>query len=136
MKRIYLAGLLVVLLSGCSSSGAFLASNQTNVELGEANYTIVATGVHGEAEAGYILGLSYSSGFIANTFALARVSGTDKLYSDALDNLWENYESNHGAIGDKKLALTNVRYDAEILNLLLYTGTKITVRADIVEFNE
>lgn len=136
MKRIYLAGLLVVLLSGCSSSGAFLASNQTNVELGEANYTIVATGVHGEAESGYILGLSYSSGFIANTFALARVSGTDKLYSDALDNLWENYESNHGAIGDKKLALTNVRYDAEILNLILYTGTKITVRADIVEFNE
>lgn len=136
MKRIYLAGLLVVILSGCSSSGAFLASNQTNVELGEANYTIVATGVHGEAESGYILGLSYSSGFIANTFALARVSGTDKLYSDALDNLWENYESNHGAIGDKKLALTNVRYDAEILNLILYTGTKITVRADIVEFNE
>lgn len=135
MKRIYLASLLVIILSGCSSSGAFLAINQTSVELGEANYTIVETGVHGEAEAGYILGLSYSSGFIANTFALARVSGTDKLYSDALDNLWENYESNHGAIGDKKLALTNVRYDAEILNLLLYTGTKITVRADIVEFN-
>lgn len=135
MKRIYLASLLVIILSGCSSSGAFLAINQTSVELGEANYTIVETGVHGEAEAGYILGLSYSSGFIANTFALARVSGTDKLYSDALDNLWENYESNHGSIGDKKLALTNVRYDAEILNLLLYTGTKITVRADIVEFN-
>lgn len=134
MKRIYLTSLLVIILSGCSSSGAFLAVNQTNVELGEANYTIVATGVHGEAEAGYILGLSYSSGFIANTFALARVSGTDKLYSDALDNLWENYESSHGAIDDKKLALTNVRYDAEILNLLLYTGTKITVRADIVEF--
>ncbi len=135
MKRIYLTSLMVIILSGCSSSGAFLAINQTSVELGEANYTIVETGVHGEAEAGYILGLSYSSGFIANTFALARVSGTDKLYSDALDNLWENYESNHGAIGDKKLALTNVRYDAEILNLLLYTGTKITVRADIVEFN-
>lgn len=135
MKRIYLTGLLLIILSGCSSSGAFLAVNQTSVELGEANYTIVATGVHGEAEAGYIIGLSYSSGFIANTFALARVSGTDKLYSDALDNLWENYESSHGAIGDKKLALTNVRYDAQILNLLLYTGTKITVRADIVEFN-
>lgn len=62
------------------------------VELCEANFTVIANGVQGKAEAGYILGFSYSSGFIANTFAIARVSGIDKLYSDTLDNLWKNFE--------------------------------------------
>lgn len=134
MKKIYLILALALTVTGCTSSGAFLSVNQTNVELGEGNYSLTATGVSGQAEADYIIGLSYSSGFMANTIALARVSGSDKLYADALDNLWQSYESNHGAISDKKLALTNVRYDADIVNLILYTKVKITVRADIVEF--
>ena len=135
MKRIYLLSLLTILTVSCTNSGAFLATNQTNVELGEGNYTLTATGISGEAESAYILGLSYSSGFVANTIAIARVSGSEKLYSEALDNLWLNYEKNHGAISDKKLALTNVRYDADILNLLVYSKVKITVRADIIELN-
>jgi hypothetical protein len=56
------------------------------------------------------------------------------LYAEALQNLWNNYEANHGAMGDKKLALTNVRYDTDMLNLILYTKVKVIVRADIVEF--
>ncbi|HKL20080.1 MAG TPA: DUF6567 family protein [Halalkalibaculum sp.] len=134
MKKIYLVFALALILSGCTSSGAFLSVNQTNVELGEGNYSLTATGVSGQAEAEYIIGLSYSSGFMANTIALARVGGSEKLYADALDNLWQNYESNHGAISDKKLALSNLRYDADIINLILYTKVKITVRADIIEF--
>lgn len=125
---------LAFTVAGCTSSGAFIAVNQTNVELGEGNYSLTATGVEGQAEAAYILGLSYSSGVAANTLALARVSGSEKLYADALDDLWQSYESNHGAINDKKLALANVRYDADIINLILYTKVTLTVRADIVEF--
>lgn len=135
MKNYYLVLLLAFVFTGCTNSGAFLSVNQTNVELGEGNYSLTATGVEGHAEADYIIGLSYSSGFTANTIALARVGGSEKLYADALDNLWQNYESNHGAITDKKLALTNVRYDADIVNLILYTKVKVTVRADIIEFN-
>lgn len=134
MKNFYLFFALAFLFAGCTNSGAFLSVNQTNVELGEGNYSLTATGVEGQAQAAYIIGLSYSSGFIANTVALVRVSGSEKLYADALDNLWQNYESNHGAISDKKLALTNIRYDTDIVNLILYTQVKITVRADIIEF--
>ena len=134
MHKAYLFFALAFVFAGCTNSGAFLSVNQTNVELGEGNYSLTATGIEGQAEAEYILGLSYSSGFMANTIALARIDGSEKLYADALDNLWLNYESNHGAISDKKLALINVRYDSDIVNLILYTQVKITVRADILEF--
>ncbi|NGP76556.1 hypothetical protein G3570_07925 [Balneolaceae bacterium YR4-1] len=134
MKNILIILAFALTLAGCTSSGAFISFNQTNVELGEGNYSLTATGVEGQSEAAYILGLSYSNGVTANTLALARVSGSEKLYADALDDLWQTYESNHGAITDKKLALTNVRYDSDIINLILYTKVTLTVRADIVEF--
>lgn len=124
----------MILLTGCSTSGAFLSANQTIVNLNDGNYSVTATNVTGEADAGYLLGLSYSIGFATNTFALARVRGTGKLYAEALADLWSNYEKNNGMVQDQKLALTNVRYDTDILNLFLYTKVKITVRADIVEF--
>lgn len=126
--------LLATLLTACTSSGAFLSSNQTLVNLNEGNYTLTATNITGEAEAAYLLGLSYSTGFIANTFALARVEGTGMLYTEALEDLWENYENDFGMSKDRKLALANVRYDSDILNLFLYTKVKIMIRADIVEF--
>jgi len=136
MKRLFLASLWAVLIiSGCTSSGAFVATNQTIVNLNEGNYTLTATNVSGESEAGYILGVSYSSGFLANTLAIARVEGTGMLYAEALEDLWNNYEMNHGSVGDKKLALANVRYDADMLNFILYTKVKVIVRADIVEFD-
>jgi len=112
----------------------FLALNQTQVQLSNPNYRIVATNVQGEAKAGYLFGVSYSSGAAAQTAALARVSGTGSIYKEALENLWENYERKHGSVEGKKLALVNVRYDSDILNLLIYTEVRIIVRADIIEF--
>lgn len=136
MKRFLLMAMgIVIIATGCTSSGAFISANQTIVNLNDGNYSLTATNVTGESEAGYILGVSYSSGPLANTLALARVSGTGMLYAEALQDLWNNYEANHGSIGDKKLALANVRYDADMLNLILYTKVKVTVRADIVEFD-
>ncbi|GAA5520232.1 hypothetical protein Asal01_00163 [Fodinibius salicampi] len=123
-----------MLLTACTSSGAFLSANQTIVNLNEGNYALSATNVAGEAESAYLLGLSYSTGFTASTLAIARVEGTGMLYAEALENLWENYENEYGAISGQKLALTNVRYDTDILNLVLYTKVKVMVRADIVEF--
>jgi len=135
MRQILILSILgALLLTGCTNSGAFLAANQTIVNLEEGNYSIAVTNVMGEAQAGYILGLSYSTGLTANTLALARVEGTDKLYADALENLWSNYEDEYGEIEDGSFALVNVRYDSDILNLVLYTQVKVTVRADIVEF--
>jgi len=124
----------VIFLSSCTNAGMFLALNQTQVQLSNPNYRIVATNVQGEAKAGYLFGVSYSSGAAAQTAALARVSGTGSIYKEALENLWENYERKHGSVEGKKLALVNVRYDSDILNLLIYTEVRIIVRADIIEF--
>lgn len=130
-----LAVVVAIFVTGCTSSGAFLSANQTVVTLEEGNYSITATNVSGEAEASYILGLSYSTGFAANTVAIARVGGTGKLYAEALENLWINYEKNNGMTSQHKLALANVRYDSDIINLFLFTKVTISVRADIVEFH-
>ncbi len=127
--------LTALIVTGCSSSGAFLSANQTIVNLEEGNYTIAATNVMGESESAYIIGLSYSTGLTATTFAIARVEGTGMLYAEALEDLWSNYEAAHGSARNQKLALANVRYDTDILNLVFYTKVKIIVRADIVKFD-
>ncbi|MEX0646344.1 MAG: DUF6567 family protein [Balneolaceae bacterium] len=123
-----------ILFLGCSNTGAFISGNQTIVNLNEGNYSIAETNITGESSAGYVFGLSYSTGFMASTFAIARVEGSGMLYAEALEDLWENYESAHGPVSNQQLALTNVRYDTDILNLFVYTKVKITVRADVVEF--
>ena len=55
----------------CSNNGMFLGMNQTNVELSDANYEIVATNLVGKSQAGYLLGFSWSFGYSAQTLALA-----------------------------------------------------------------
>jgi len=127
--------ILAVVLTGCSNTGAFLSANQTIVNLNEGNYTIHATNVTGEASSGYIFGVSYSTGLAASSFAIARVSGTGMLYAEALEDLWTSFEEEYGTVGDQRLALANVRYDSDILNLVVYSQIKITVRADIIEFD-
>ncbi len=122
------------ILSGCSNTGAFLSANQTIVNLNEGNYTIAATNVTGESESASVFGVSYSTGLMAGTFAIARVEGTGMLYAEALENLWLNYEAANGTARNQKLALANIRYDSDILNLVVYTKVKVIVRADIIEF--
>ncbi len=125
----------VVLLSGCTSTGAFLAGNQTLVNLNEGNFILSETNITGESEAAYIFGLSYSSGLMASTVAIARVEGSGMLYAEALNDLWNNYEAINGPVNNQKLALANVRYDTDILNLFFYTKVRLIVRADVIEFN-
>jgi hypothetical protein len=108
----------------------------TDVQLKEANYEIVATDVHGSATAGYLLGVSGGLGPTTSAFAVARVSGDGHLYQAALANLWANVESEYGVVKGNDLALINVRYDVDALNLLVYTQPTLTVRADVIEFTE
>ena len=127
--------LAAFIFTGCSNTGAFLSANQTIVNLEDGNYTIAATNVMGESTSAHIVGLSYSTGLTAVTLALARVDGTGMLYAEALENLWINFEMSGEEVEGQKLALTNIRYDSDILNLVLYTKVKVTVRADIVRFD-
>lgn len=135
MRKLILPALLVsILLAGCTNTGAFLSGNQTILNLNEGNYSISATNITGESEAAYVFGLSYSSGLMASTIAIARVEGSGQMYAEALENLWSNYESTHGPVSNQKLALANVRYDTDILNLFFYSKVRLIVRADVVEF--
>jgi len=125
-----------IVLTGCATGGMFLSGNVTDVQLNKSNFKIVARDISGEAQAGYLFGASMSVGMTTNTFALIRIAGSGLLYKEALQNLWKNYEAANGAIEGKKVALVNVRYDAEALNLFVYTQPRIIVRADVVEFTE
>ena len=125
-----------LLLAGCINSGAFYAASMTQVELREANYRIVATNVSGQSEAGYLLGFSGSQGGFATTFAFLRVEGDGLLYKAAIEDLWANFEADHGSVGNRRLALVNVQFDADASNFLgLYSKSLVSVRADVVEFN-
>ena len=136
--RIPLAlALAAIMLTGCINSGAFFATNVTNVELGNGPYQVVASNVTGQAEAGYLLGLSGSQGGFATTFALLRVEGDGLLYKAAVENLWTNFEAGNGAVEGRRLALVNVHFDADAANYLgLYTKSVVSVRADVVEFGQ
>jgi len=126
----------VVYFTSCTTGGSFLAHNVTNVELSEPNFDIVAKNLEGYSKASYLLGLTYSSGNIANTFALVRIGGTAKLYDDAIQNVWEKYKEKYGDTEGKKLALVNIRIDNDMLNLFVYTQTELYITADVVEFED
>ena len=136
MKKLLIPALfIIVLITGCSNTGAFLSANQTVVNLEDDNYTVQATNVTGESSAGYLIGLSYSNGLIANSIALARVHGNGTIYAEAINDLWDSYEDEHGRVEGKGVALTNIRYDSKTINLLLYTQVNVVVRADVVRFD-
>ncbi len=136
----FLFGLSVVLttLVGCASAGRFSSTNLTNVELSESNFRVVATNVYGEASADYLLGYSFAQFGEMQTIALIPLGGDRLLYKVALENLWRNFEQTDGNnIKGRSLALVNVRFDSDALNVLVfYTRPKISVRADVIEFVE
>jgi hypothetical protein len=137
-KRFYL--LLPVaflfLLAGCANTGMYIAQNVTMVELSEPNYQIVATNISGESQAAYLLGFSYSLGAVTESVALIKIAGSGMLYQEALENLWQNFQKTNGTVVGRKLALINMRYDADTANWLLYTKAQLSIRADVIEFGE
>ena len=133
---VVLAILAAAFASGCASVGQFNAGNVTAVELAEPNYEIVATGVSGQAKASYLIGISVSNGENSGSMALFRVGGTGQLYKEAMEDLWAAFEAKHGPVEGRRLALANVRYDANTTNLLLYSDLELSIRADIIEFTE
>jgi len=129
--------LLSFIVTSCSTSGAFRSANLTEVQLTEANYEVVATNITGEATAGYLFGASSGIGSQQmQTFALARVSGSGEIYGEAIEDLWQNFRRENDAVEGRNLALINVRYDTDALNLFLFTRPKVSVRADVIEFKE
>jgi hypothetical protein len=100
MERLSLVALVAIALSvsGCVSTGSFNTVNETQVQLARDNYRIVATNVSGEADAGYLFGFSASGRERPTTVALFRVDGEPMLMKQALENLWANFEDQHGTV--------------------------------------
>ena len=127
----------VLMFSGCATTGIFPSANLTNVELSENNFNIIAKNVSGEASAEYLLGFSGGLGAEMRTLALIRINGDGFLFRTALAELWKNFEDQHGSVEGRHLALVNVRYDFDGMNVLgLYTKPTVSIRADVVEFVE
>lgn len=127
---------VIFVSNGCASTGFLNSTNLTEVELAQENYRIVATGVRGAATAGYLLGVSAALGPEMQTFALVRVSGEGALYGEAMADLWDHFEEDYGDVGNRSLALVNIRYDSDALNLIVYTRPTVYIQADVVEFVE
>lgn len=136
MNHNLLFGLLVFsfIISGCGNSGAFIASNSTEVQLSEGNYHIVAKNVTGSAKSAFILGGSHSWGIATQSFGLIPLEGSKTLYKDAREALWTTFEEEYTSVEGKKLALVNIQYDAATTNYILYTHAEITITADVIEF--
>ena len=83
--------------------------------------------ITGESESAYVFGLSYSTGLMATSFAIARVEGSGQLYADALENLWANFESEYGSVTNQKLAL-------QLLHTPISPCCRIISRPLIIEF--
>lgn len=134
--RVFLVVSLAAQLAGCATSGVFPAATVTQVALQEDNYALVATNVEGEATAAYIFGVSASLFTEMRTVALFRIEGTGYLYAEALEDFWRNFEAAHGTAEGRSLALVNVRYDSDALNLIVYTRPRVVIRADVIEFED
>lgn len=123
-----------VFLGGCGSTGLTASGHVTNVQLSGPNFRIVATNVSGEASSKAILGVSYGLGMTTTQLALIPLSPDRLLYKTAMKNLWSGFETSNGPVASRKLALINVRYDSESLNLFLYTKVTTVIVADVIEF--
>jgi len=131
-----LLAIMGTLTLNCANSGMFLASNVTTVELAEPNYRILTKNVSGESSVSYVLGVSYSLGSVTESIGLIKAGGTGQIYAEAMNDLWKNVEASIGGIKDRKIAFINVRYDADLLNLFVYTKAKVVIRADVIQFIE
>ena len=128
------AFVIAILMSSCASSGLTASSHVTNVQLTNANFKVVAINVTGEASSEAIIGVSYGVGLATTQLSLIPLTDERMLYKNAIRNLWADFETKNGPTGNRKLALVNVRYDSEALNLFLYTKVTTAIVADIVEF--
>lgn len=124
------------LITSCASSGVLTSAYITNVELSKANYKIVTTSIMGEATARYLFGASFGIGMYTQTMALIPLSKDRQLYKLAMQDLWKNFEAKYGSPVGRKLALVNIRYDSESLNVILYTQPRVTLIADVIEFTD
>jgi hypothetical protein len=105
--------------TGCvASKGEFRQATGTQVALDSNNYKIVKAGVRGESTGFKLLGL---------------ISIAAPSYADAKAALYQNTGEN---LTGRSIALANQTEDTSGINLLIFQIPKVTITADVVEFND
>ncbi len=119
MRKLVLPAVVctLMLLVGCSSTGSMPQSTGTNVSLAGNNYKVLKAGAKGTSSGFYLLGI---------------IPIVSPDYAEAKADL---YESVGVSLEGRAIALANQTQDRSFLYLILFSIPKITVTADIVEFN-
>jgi len=108
-----------LLLPGCASKGEFRGqATGTAVNLAGSNYKVIKVGVTGQ-----------SSGF--NLLGIIPLSSPN--YAEAKASL---YKSVGEPLTGRSVALANQTEDRSSLYLILFSIPKVTITADVVEFND
>lgn len=108
----------IMFLVGCSSTGRMPVSNGTDVSLSGNNYKIVQAGARGESSGFYLLGF---------------IPIVSPNFADAKSNLYTSVDT---PLEGRSIALANQTEDRSTLYLVLFSIPRLTVTADIVEFND
>lgn len=119
LKQIVLIlSLTTILLVGCSTSTGFFRSNaSSDVTLRGNNYKIVKAGAIGVSRGFKLFGI----------IPIARPN-----YADAKSSL---YSSIGESVEGRSIALANQTEDKSSIYLIIFSIQKLTISADIVEFN-
>jgi len=116
-RKLYVVGLFAaVLISGCASWGQMNQSTGTQVQLNSNNYKVIKAGA---------MGVNRGWNFLCLIpFASPNVA-------DAKVDLYQNIDQK---LEGKSVALANITEDRSFMCLILFSITKVTISADIVEF--
>lgn len=117
LSLITLAGLTVLMISGCASRGELRGQTTgTSVQLTKNNYKVVTPGAMGKSYGFNLLGI---------------IPIVSPSYAEAKKAL---YQSSGESLTGRSIALANQTEDRSSLYLILFSIPRVTITADIVEF--
>ncbi len=133
MKKTTLALIAVAAsLTSCTTSNIHQSLAQPEIKLSEGNYQVVATQISGSST-----GLHLAS-FVPTSVRAALQGGPLGGFpvkaaseSAAIDELYQNAGIQRG----RATAFVNMRTEVSGLNCILFSLPKITVKADLIEFD-
>ena len=118
MKELLISFCVIALLAGCVSLGQMSEATVSGAQLTKNNYKVVKVGVVGESK-GFKL-------FCIIPFA-------SPTFADAKTDLYKNTNLN---LEGRSFVLANQTTDYETRCFLLFSLTKVTLNADIIEFKD
>lgn len=136
MKKLILAlAASSLALVSCTTSNIHQSLAQPEIQLTEGNYQVVATQITGSSVGLHVATLIPASGYdvrrALNGGPLGGIPIKAASESAAIDELYQNAGIQRG----RATAFVNMRTEVSGLNCILFAFPKITVKADLIEFD-